>query len=264
MTKHNNRLTAQKVGQFLREINGAAAQEHIPESVLRDYLTQEEIEEEIENHLLQCEDCLERSDKILEEESPWRNDPERVRHLKETILSRTQEAVSWNTRHLVTALDQLASVRQELNKRLAEWREQLERGAVRAEVTLRTVLVAGRAGTMEVVPAMSHSSLQFAPAEMGFRVKGGETVGAGQPASAVVITTDAMPSVKFAIEEDTVVVTFLEWQAPSPPLVVLVPEDELSKPRTPDRLDREDDRWVARLERVPTGAYLLAIAPISK
>jgi len=119
----------------------------------------------------------------------------------------------------------------------------VKRGAVHAEAALRAVLTAEQAGTVEVLPTMSHSSLQAAYAGAGIKGERGETVGEGQAASAVVITTDAVPSARVAIEEDAIVVMFLDWQAPSPPLVVLVPDDERSEPRTPDLVEGEGGAW---------------------
>lgn len=165
---------------------------------------------------------------------------------------------------LSAALSHLASVRHDLRERLTPWLEQLERGAVSAEAALRAVVTAGRNGTVEVLRAMSHPSLDAAPAGMDLRAKRDETVSESEPASAIVITTDAVPSAKVAVEGDAVVVTFLDWQAPSPPLIVLVPEDERSEPRTPDHLEGEDGAWTARFERVAAGVYLLAVAPVNK
>lgn len=164
---------------------------------------------------------------------------------------------------LAAALHRLASVRQDLRERLTAWREQVERGVSCGEACLRMLLTAGQAGTVAVLPAMSHPSLQAAYAGTGIRGEGGETIDAGQGARAVVITTDAVPSARVAVEADIVVVTFLGWQAPSPPLVVLVSDDERSAPQTSDHLDREDDKWTARFERIPVGTYLLAVAPVS-
>jgi hypothetical protein len=116
---------------------------------------------------------------------------------------------------------------------------------------------------VEVVPELSHPSLQAAYAGTSFRNKGGEAAETGQAASAVTVTTDAVPGARVTVEGDAVVVTFLDWQAPSPPLVILVPDDPGSTPRTPDLLDGEAGSWTARFEHIATGAYLLAIAPVS-
>jgi len=164
---------------------------------------------------------------------------------------------------LTAALNQLASVRQDLRERLTAWREQLESGAVHAEATVRAVMTAVREGTVEVLQAMSHPSLQFQYVGADIRVERGETTRESQAASAVVFVTDAVPSARVTVEEDAVVVTFLYWQAPSPPLVVLVPDDERKTPQTPDRVEGEGGAWTARFEHVPPGSYLLAVAPVN-
>lgn len=167
-------------------------------------------------------------------------------------------------RRLTTALNRLASMRKDLQERLTAWLKQLERGAVHAEATMRAVLMGEQAGTVEVMLAMSHPSLQAAYAGMGIRGERGETVGESQAASAVVITTHSVPSARVAVEGDAVVVAFVDWGALSPPLVVLVPDDERSAPRTPDRLDNKNSKWTARFEHVPAGTYLLAVAPVGE
>lgn len=165
---------------------------------------------------------------------------------------------------LAAALKRLELARQDLRDRLVAWREQVERGAAAAEAALRAVLPGERAGTVEVLPAMSHPSLQATYAGAGIRGGRGETMRKDQGAGAVVITTNAVPGAHIAVVGDEVIVTFVNWQAPTSPLLVLVPDDELSEPRTPDRLEREDDKWTARFERVPAGTYLLALAPVSE
>lgn len=179
-------------------------------------------------------------------------------------LQRTEVALPIATERLAAALDRLTAMQDDLRERLRAWREQVERGVSCAEVTVRAVLTAGRAGTVEVLPAMSHPSLQAAYPGTGVRVRGGEPPREGQATSIVVITTDAVPCASVAVEGDTVIVRFLDWQAPSLPLVVLVPEDEQSAPRTPDRVEGERGAWTARFEHVLAGAYLLTVAPVSE
>jgi hypothetical protein len=155
-------------------------------------------------------------------------------------------------------------VRQDLRERLLAWREQMLRGAVQAEATLRAVLMAGGGGAIEVLPAMSPPSLQARYAGAGERGERGGTVGEGHAASSIVITTDDVAGVRGTVEGDTVLMTFLDWQGTSPPLVVLVPDDEHNDPRVPDRVDYGDTRWTAWFEHIPAGTYLLAVAPLSE
>lgn len=165
--------------------------------------------------------------------------------------------------HLAAALQRLADMRQDLAPRLRAWWEQIERGAGLAEAAVRAVLTAKPPGTVEVLPAMSHPSLQAAHAEAGVMGERGTTVSAGQAANAVVIETDAVPGARVAITEDAVVVTFVDWQAPSPPLAVCVPDDERRAPQVADPIEGAGDTWTVRFTRLPPGAYLLAIAPVT-
>lgn len=173
------------------------------------------------------------------------------------------EAAVSISRRLAAALNWLAGIRQDLLEQLTAWQDQLERGVVRAEAALRAVLSGGQAGTMEVLPAMSHPSLQVTPAEARVRGERGKTAGEEQATNAVEVTTDAVPGARVTVKEDTIVVTFVDWQAPSPPLVVLVPDDERSDPQMADPIEGEGDTWTARFTRIPPGNYLLAIAPVT-
>jgi hypothetical protein len=162
---------------------------------------------------------------------------------------------------LAAALQWLADIRQELAPRLRAWGEQVARGATHAEAALHTVL-AGRSPIIALIHDLSHPSVQVAYAGTGIRRRGGEPLPAGQDTNTVDITTDAMPNgARVTVDENTVRALFLDWQAPSPPLLVLVPDDPGRTPHVPDRVEGEGDTWTIRFTLVPPGAYLLAVAP---
>lgn len=164
---------------------------------------------------------------------------------------------------LAAGLRHLEVAWQDLRARLTAWREQVERGAVATEAVVRAVLTAERPGRVEVEPTLSHPSLQFIYADTGLRSERSEALETEQAASAVMVTTDALPGARVAIEGDAIVVTFLGWQSLSPPLVVLMPEDDQGAPRMPDVTESAGGVWTVRFERVPPGASLLAVAPTS-
>lgn len=165
---------------------------------------------------------------------------------------------------LVAALRRLAAVRQDLAPRLQAWWEQVERGVTPAtEAAIRAILTAGRESTVEVLAMLSHRSLQadYAPAGLRNIRTRGEITGVRPAPRTLTITTDAVLGVRMTVEGDNVVVGFLDWQGATPPLVVLVPEDEGHAPQTPVLVAGESGMWTARFESVPPGAYLLALAP---
>lgn len=164
---------------------------------------------------------------------------------------------------LAAGLRRLEATWQDLPARLTAWREQVERGDVAAEVAVRAVLTTERTGRVEVEPTLSHPSVQFAYADPGLRGERSEDPRTEQATSAVIVRTDALPGARVAIEGDTIGVTFLDWQSLSPPLVVLVPEDNQGTPRMPDVTESAGGVWTVRFERVPSGASLLAVAPTS-
>lgn len=154
-------------------------------------------------------------------------------------------------------------VQQSLVQRLQAWLEQAEHSAVSAEAAVHALLTPGHAGTVYVQAALSHPSVQFAYADTGLRGERSEAAGIEQAASAVIVRTDALPGARVAIEGDAIVVTFLDWQSPSPPLVVLVPEDDQGTPRMPDATEGVGGVWTVCFEHVPSGTSLLAVAPTS-
>jgi hypothetical protein len=170
-------------------------------------------------------------------------------------------------RSLAVGLERLEVVRPDLRARLIAWRKQMTRSNVPAEAVLSATLTAGQILTVGVLPALSHPSLRIVSSRgttrTSVRRRGGKSSQEGRATGALTIRTDGLPSASVTVEEDTIMVIFLNWQALVPPLVVLVPEDSYSMPRVPDSLDRVDNQWTARFTGIPNGTYLLVIAPVS-
>jgi len=171
---------------------------------------------------------------------------------------------------LMVALSHLAVARQDLSGRLLAWREELERGAaICAEAVLRAILMPEQDGTVEVLPTLSHNSLEFSYAGAGLRSKGGQPSDEAHPDEAsrtnlIVLTTNDLPGAKVAVSDERVTVTFLDWQAPLPPLVALVPEEGRGVPQMAELMGGESGNWTARFTHLPVGKYLLAVAPVSR
>jgi hypothetical protein len=161
---------------------------------------------------------------------------------------------------LETALAQLMETHAAVRDHVTTWLGRISGAEEPSGAVLQAWVKAGQEGAMQFQQALSAATWKpLADAYMGAQEKeADETFATGS----IILANAAGYSAGIVVEQDAVTVTFLDWQKTTPPLVLLVSEEEDTPPLLPDlRSLEEAGAWTAHFAPVKPGSYMIAIAP---
>lgn len=209
----------------------------------------------VEDHLFDCDQCLEHYNALFDTESPYKAAFDAF----EPRL--TQALQDPEKRRLERALEHLASLQGAVAERLLRWRESLLATEARYGAALSALLQPNvQESSLRVLDALSAPGLQSATAGS---VKGVTRDPVGR--RRLVIVAGEWLDVEVAIEPESIRLEFMGWSEPEPPLALLLSEEEVegeAEGRLPDSIvSQAEGEFSLRFENVPLGSYLLSIAP---
>lgn len=210
----------------------------------------------IEEHLFECEECLAEYNAAFDAVSPYKA-------AFDTFLAKQADIGSQpEKKRLIAVLEHLGSVYGESKERLLWWRDQLLAEGGRYGASLTAFLRPTSQGSyVKVLRELSSPAISVVLVS-GTRNAGRNPSEEADAGDDLVILEKGWLNVDVRVTSDSVTLAFLDWTASVAPLVILIPEGDVSGGLLPDHVESTiSGEFEVRFEKVPQGAYLLSIAP---